>query len=753
MTAEVLIQRESVTLESIEFSTPHGDTCKKLRRLLQLDTDVELDALELILSTLSARASNTGSWYWTYGSKIIWSNANHMLFEKTREEFKGEFDEFLSFVLPQDRVIINDWVEAVMARLKNANSQPTGLVDLPELTFRILTPGNKIKWIGAKGKALAEGGQYFIFGINTDLTPQVELEEQRIQIETLTTRLQEQNKFKRDFVHFIDNVAHEMRNPLQGVLGNIQLMSESASELRDVGEKLSKSSTEISHHIEKLHGIRGSIEQSLKELSECCQLQQDFLDDSLSLSKIGSFQVQLKSERCCLSKLASSLACIYRHSNYATKNNVQLSLCFEDEVGNEMAEGDETTNKMFTVNSDAIQIKSILSNLLSNSLKFTEQGYVQLTIRRLQHNESKAKFRFSVRDTGCGIDAEDIGLIFERFRQSRKSTHVHRGSGLGLCICNHLVKLFDPTASIKVESTKGVGSCFSFELTLDLPSKTDPPISSPTLSPVFSPRASRMRTSTPFLNVPSDTPSPTSTKHHVSASSSVTKIVNTNCRTVDENNNGNNNDSSDPCSTSTSPESSATLSYQASTEESSSPIGSPRDEPVVFRYHRSDTLPIISVSQHLEDSLSPQKLAVICEDNSINSAIIKRFCEKEGYRVVQLADGKQSMDFFESLEKGNDIHLENITLVFLDVLMPYYTGYEIARRIRQIESECELSRHIPIIGLSGSFRQDDRLEGTRAGFNEFLVKPVSHQVIKKYLLQYGNEGNEQSCTETSAICT
>eukprot|EP01102_Stenamoeba_stenopodia_P013600 TRINITY_DN4438_c0_g1_i1.p1 TRINITY_DN4438_c0_g1~~TRINITY_DN4438_c0_g1_i1.p1 ORF type:complete len:165 (+),score=20.51 TRINITY_DN4438_c0_g1_i1:245-739(+) len=113
MTAEVLIQRESVTLESIEFSTPHGDTCKKLRRLLQLDTDVELDALELILSTLSARASNTGSWYWTYGSKIIWSNANHMLFEKTREEFKGEFDEFLSFVLPQDRVIINDWVEVI----------------------------------------------------------------------------------------------------------------------------------------------------------------------------------------------------------------------------------------------------------------------------------------------------------------------------------------------------------------------------------------------------------------------------------------------------------------------------------------------------------------------------------------------------------------------------------------------------------------------------------------------------------------
>jgi len=132
----------------------------------------------------------------------------------------------------------------------------------------------------------------------------------------------------------------------------------------------------------------------------------------------------------------------------------------------------------------------------------------------------------------------------------------------------------------------------------------------------------------------------------------------------------------------------------------------------------------------------------------------------------------ESMDYFESLEdEKSETRPEDISIVFLDVLMPYYNGYEIARRIRQIESNCGSQRRTPIVGLSGNFRQDDRLEGIRgmidaeelmyetlpilmcyspiAGFDEFLVKPVSHQVIKKYLLQHGNHRTE--CKDT--ICT
>ncbi|MBC8076582.1 MAG: GAF domain-containing protein, partial [Chloroflexales bacterium] len=121
---------------------------------------------------------------------------------------------------------------------------------------------------------------------------------------------------------------------------------------------------------------------------------------------------------------------------------------------------------------DADQVRQILLNLLSNAVKFTEQGSITIAARVLADDEGrKAKderssgtgmIAISVRDSGIGIAAEDLPLIFEEFRQVHGRRSRQRGSGLGLAITRKLVEAHGGT--IQVESAQGAGSCFTFTL-------------------------------------------------------------------------------------------------------------------------------------------------------------------------------------------------------------------------------------------------------------------------------------------------
>jgi|WetSurMetagenome_2_1015567.scaffolds.fasta_scaffold00001_21 PAS domain S-box-containing protein len=113
---------------------------------------------------------------------------------------------------------------------------------------------------------------------------------------------------------------------------------------------------------------------------------------------------------------------------------------------------------------DQIRLNQILSNLLSNALKFTSQGGISVTIRELERIENQSKIEFSVQDTGIGIPAEKHLEIFESFTQASSDTaRRYGGSGLGLAICKKLVEL--QGGQIVLESEPGTGSTFKFTLT------------------------------------------------------------------------------------------------------------------------------------------------------------------------------------------------------------------------------------------------------------------------------------------------
>ncbi len=120
---------------------------------------------------------------------------------------------------------------------------------------------------------------------------------------------------------------------------------------------------------------------------------------------------------------------------------------------------------------DQIRLNQILSNLLSNALKFTNQGGITVTIRETERRNGKANLQFSVRDTGIGIPREKHSAIFESFTQaSSDTTRRFGGTGLGLAICKKLVELQGGT--IKVISEPGLGSTFIFNLFLEVSDKS-----------------------------------------------------------------------------------------------------------------------------------------------------------------------------------------------------------------------------------------------------------------------------------------
>jgi PAS domain S-box-containing protein len=112
---------------------------------------------------------------------------------------------------------------------------------------------------------------------------------------------------------------------------------------------------------------------------------------------------------------------------------------------------------------DQVRLNQILSNLLSNALKFTNQGGITVTLRELERTDNQSKIEFSVRDTGIGIAKEKHSSIFESFTQaSPDTTRNYGGTGLGLAICKRLIEL--QGGSIEVDSVPDHGSEFTFAL-------------------------------------------------------------------------------------------------------------------------------------------------------------------------------------------------------------------------------------------------------------------------------------------------
>ncbi|MGZ3346324.1 MAG: ATP-binding protein [Caulobacteraceae bacterium] len=216
---------------------------------------------------------------------------------------------------------------------------------------------------------------------------------------------------------FLANMSHEIRTPLNGVLAMAQIMA--MGELNDTQR-------------ERLNVVRQSGEALLA-----------ILNDVLDLSKIEAGKMELE-------PIEFDLADIAKHAEAAYGEMARrkgLSLVIEVDPA--------VDGRRF---GDVGRLRQIASNLVSNALKFTDQGEVRLALReKIEHGHEM--LHLTVSDTGIGIPDEKIPMLFQKFTQVDSSTtRRFGGTGLGLAICRELAGLMD--GRIWVESQEGQGSAF-----------------------------------------------------------------------------------------------------------------------------------------------------------------------------------------------------------------------------------------------------------------------------------------------------
>lgn len=235
-------------------------------------------------------------------------------------------------------------------------------------------------------------------------------------------RLREVDRLKSQF---LANMSHELRTPLNSIIGYSEV-------LLDGGD--GDLSGEAVEDIQTIHGSG----QHLLAL----------INDILDLAKIEAGQMQVSRQEADLPKFLGEI--IHAGEILVKDKPVSLVLVKESEIP--------------AVYADPVRLRQIVWNLISNAVKFTEEGSVTVAVGMMDEQVAYVK----VTDSGIGIKSEHLNLVFEQFRQvDGSSTRRAGGTGLGLTITRHLVRLHG--GEIYVESEFGVGSTFWFTLPIYVP--------------------------------------------------------------------------------------------------------------------------------------------------------------------------------------------------------------------------------------------------------------------------------------------
>jgi PAS domain S-box-containing protein len=350
---------------------------------------------------LALEAAGTGTFRWDIRTDTItWDDVLERLFGLESPKTARSLDQLLALVHPDDR-------QEIMRRCERCRSDGEDF----ETEFRVVWPGGKVRWFYGRGKPIIEDGRpIYLTGACFDITKRKTTEMQREEALRENDRRKDQ---------FLAHMSHEIRSPMASILAYADIL---LSHLQDADD------------IECVKIIK----QGGNHLLE-------LIGDILDLSKIGSGKLKINREIVSLPTLINEVHSLMEVR--AKEKKLPLILRYEGEIPE-------------NIETDRTRLRQILFNLVSNAIKFTAEGKVEIMARVLPNDSA---LEVEVTDTGIGISREQQEKLFQPFMQANSATtRGQEGTGLGLAITKQLVSMLG--GEIAFESVPNRGSTFRIKM-------------------------------------------------------------------------------------------------------------------------------------------------------------------------------------------------------------------------------------------------------------------------------------------------